>query len=68
MALDRAGAEWHTSSYSGANGDCVEVAATLAGDVAVRDSRDRAGAVLRFSPASWQAFLAHMRQGGPAAR
>ena len=67
MAIDRAGAEWRTSSYSGANGDCVEVATTLAGEVAVRDSKDPGGPVLHFSPAGWQAFIAAQQEGGPAA-
>ena len=67
MAIDRAGAEWRTSSHSGANGDCVEVATTVAGEVAVRDSKDRGGPVLRFSAAGWQAFVAGVRAGGPAA-
>ena len=65
MAIDRAGAEWRTSSYSGANGDCVEVATTPEGEVAVRDSKDRGGPELRFSPAGWQAFVAGQREGGP---
>lgn len=46
---------WRTSSYSSGNGgECVEVAA---GDgVAVRDTKDRQGLVLRFSPAVWRRF------------
>lgn len=49
---------WRTSSYSGGQGgDCVEVAAGCAGQVAVRDSKDRAGAVLSFSPGVWGAFV-----------
>jgi hypothetical protein len=68
MALHRAGAEWRTSSYSGANGDCVEVATSVAGAVAVRDSKDRGGPVLRFSPASWQAFVEGVREGGAGTR
>lgn len=68
MAIDRAGAEWRTSSYSGANGDCVEVATTLAGEVAVRDSKDRGGPALRFSAAAWRAFVAGVREGEPGTR
>jgi hypothetical protein len=46
---------WRTSSYSSGNGgDCVEVAAS--DHVAVRDTKDRQGPVLRFSPAAWQRF------------
>lgn len=46
---------WRKSSYSGTNGgQCVEVAA--AGHVLVRDTKDRAGAVLAFSAKTWQTF------------
>ena len=38
---------WVKSSYSFANGNCVEVAA-LPGAVAVRDSKDPGGPVLTF--------------------
>jgi hypothetical protein len=60
--LDRA--QWRTSSYSGTNGgNCVEVARNLPGIVAVRDSRDRTGPVLTFSPAQWDAFTTRVRSG-----
>lgn len=47
--------EWRTSSYSsGDGGQCVEVAS---GDgVAVRDTKDRDGAMLTFTAAAWAAF------------
>ncbi len=54
--MERIGSlRWRTSSYSSGNGgECVEVAA---GDrVAVRDTKDRQGLVLRFSPAAWRRF------------
>ena len=54
---------WQTSTYSGQNGDCVEVARNLHGIVAVRDSRDRGGPVLTFSPADWGAFTDWIRVG-----
>jgi hypothetical protein len=54
---------WRKSSYSGNGGsDCVEVA----GDgnrVLVRDTKNRAGAVLRFSPAAWRTFANQVRTG-----
>jgi Domain of unknown function (DUF397) len=60
--LDRA--QWRTSSYSGTNGGaCVEVARNLPGIVAVRDSKDRTGPVLTFSPAQWDAFTGGVRSG-----
>lgn len=60
---DLAGAIWRKSTRSGANGDCVEVAGNLPGIVAVRDSKDPAGPVLRFTPGEWTAFVAAVRDG-----
>jgi hypothetical protein len=55
--------QWRTSSYSGSNGGtCVEVADNLPGVVAVRDSKDPEGPVLRFSRVDWSAFMAGIRQ------
>ena len=54
---------WHTSTYSGTNGSCVEVARNLPGVVAVRDSKDRSGPALTFSPADWGAFTNRVRAG-----
>lgn len=49
---------WRTSSYSGGNsGNCVEVA-TLRAAVAVRDSKDPHGGILRLSAGSWRALSA----------
>jgi len=45
---------WRTSSFSGSEANCVEVAAR--DGVLVRDTKDRAGPVLVFSPAAWRAF------------
>ena len=59
--VDLSGANWRKSSASGANG-CVEVA-FVEGQVAVRDSKDRAGPVLVFDAHEWDAFLAATRDG-----
>ncbi|WP_406138014.1 DUF397 domain-containing protein [Streptomyces sp. NBC_01089] len=44
------------SSYSSGNGECVEVALNVPNTVAVRDSKDTAGPVIRLAPAAWDAF------------
>ncbi len=65
MTSDLTMAAWQTSSHSGANGDCVEVARNLPGAVAVRDSKDQEGPALLFSPGAWHSFLAVIKEGGP---
>ncbi len=55
---------WRRSSASGqANNACVELAAT-SGTVLVRDSKNRAGRILRFSRAEWREFLTGLPAGG----
>jgi len=56
-AAELRGLAWRKSSASTANGDCVEVACLPVGGVAVRDSKDKAGPILRFGHDSWQQFL-----------
>jgi hypothetical protein len=55
------GAVWRRSTASTANGNCVEVAFLL-GQVAVRDSKDRTGPVLRLSHDQWQGLLDAIRE------
>jgi hypothetical protein len=59
--MDLSSAVWRKSTFSGANG-CVEVAVQEDG-VALRDSRDREGAVLEVSRGDWLAFLRGVRAG-----
>ena len=54
---------WIKSSLSFANGNCVEVADLLGGEIGVRNSRDAAGPVLRFTPDEWHAFIGGVRNG-----
>lgn len=57
------GAAWRKSSFSGSggNGDgCVEVAAFPDGEVAVRDTKDRARPS-HHSAAAWREFLTGIR-------
>lgn len=50
------------AGYSGTNGGgCVEVATSLPGIVAVRDSKDPEGPVLTVSPDDWARFLTRLR-------
>ena len=64
---------WRKSSYSGGNGECVEVGwrkstysgeaggcvevAAAASGVAVRDSKYRTGPTLSFPQGAWRAFV-----------
>ena len=61
---DLAGAVWWKSSRSnGAGGQCVEVADNLADAVLVRDSKDRDGGTLTFSPTAWRTFVDFAKRG-----
>ena len=53
--------KWRKSGYSTAQGNCVEVAGHD-NTVLVRDTQDRASAVLRFSPAAWRSFADRVKR------
>ena len=54
---------WQKSSYSGYNGDCVEVA-VMGGQIGVRDSKaGSASPVLQFDRGTWAAFVAGLKGG-----
>ena len=57
------GSDWVKSSLSFANGNCVEVANLVDGEIGVRNSRDSEGPVLRFTSDEWHAFLGGVRNG-----
>jgi hypothetical protein len=57
------GSTWVKSSLSFANGNCVEISDLPGGTIGVRNSRDREGLVLRFTPDEWHAFLGGVRKG-----
>jgi len=59
--LKLSGAAWRKSQHSATNG-CVEVA-VIDSMVAVRNSKDRSGPVLRFRPDEWEAFVAGVHDG-----
>jgi hypothetical protein len=48
---------WQTSSYSGGNGDCIEVALTPA-TFLLRDSKNPTGPTLAVPTPHWRRFLA----------
>jgi uncharacterized protein DUF397 len=60
--MDRKNGDWRKASYSNGSGDCVEVGQPAARGVAVRDSKNRAGAVLRFTPEAWRRFAARVKR------
>jgi hypothetical protein len=60
--IDLFGAAWRKSTYSSSNANCVEVAVTDPA-IAIRDTKDRQGPVLVFSPREWRAFTASVRNG-----
>jgi predicted secreted Zn-dependent protease len=53
---------WATSSYSGGNGACVEVAKTTGGAF-FRDTKDRGIPAAAASGDAWGAFLQGVRAG-----
>jgi len=59
--IDLSRAEWHKSSYSSQDGNCVEVARNLPRVVAVRDSVEPAGARLVVSREAWRTFTRKVR-------
>ncbi len=53
------------TSHSNTGANCVEVARTRSGKIAVRDSRNPVGGALSFSPLDkWQALVAKVQGMG----
>lgn len=50
---------WQVSSYTGGNGNCVEVSKGT--PVLVRDTKNREGGMLGFSPDAWDAFVGKVK-------
>jgi Domain of unknown function (DUF397) len=62
--IDLSRAVWQRSSRSGSNGgQCVEVALSLPGVVAVRDSKDPDGQRLAFARDQWRRFVHQAKTG-----
>ena len=53
---------WRKSSFSDNGGNCAEVADDMH-CVLVRDSQDRTGPVLRFTPQAWLRFTGQAKAG-----
>jgi hypothetical protein len=60
------GLDWFKSSYSSANGQCVECALLPGGGMVVRDTNDRAGVMLTFGPGEWRRFAATLKDADKA--
>ncbi|MFB6838158.1 DUF397 domain-containing protein [Streptomyces sp. NPDC056361] len=52
---------WHKSTYSGDNDNCIEVADDAPSVVRVRDTKDHAKGELTATPAAWSAFARFAR-------
>jgi hypothetical protein len=53
--------DWRVASYTGGQGNCVEVGTSTA-MIAVRDTKNREdGPVLRFDLPAWHAFIQHLK-------
>ncbi|QNE74938.1 DUF397 domain-containing protein [Streptomyces finlayi] len=57
---DLSGARWRSSTYSGGNNECVEVAANLPHLIPVRDSKRPTGPAIGFSPDAWRTFISQL--------
>jgi hypothetical protein len=55
------GEPWRKSRHSNGQAECVEVAQTRPGVIAVRDSKDPDGPRLAFGRDQWRAFAAQVK-------
>jgi len=64
LGMSDAGSEpaWRKARHSTGNGACVELA-PVDGMVAIRDSKDPDGPILRYTAAEWHAFLDGAKKG-----
>lgn len=49
------------SSHSSSGGECVEVARNIPRTVAVRDSKDADGPIVRLTAVSWDHFIKELQ-------
>ena len=58
---DEAVSDWRVATYTGGQGNCVEVGRS-ATTIAVRDTKNREnGPVLGFDPPAWRAFTQRLK-------
>ncbi|WP_163569374.1 DUF397 domain-containing protein [Fodinicola feengrottensis] len=62
-AQDLGAVAWRKSKFSGAQGNCLEVAGLDSGQIAVRNSRDPHGPALVYTVDEIAAFLAGAKEG-----
>ncbi|GHH94932.1 DUF397 domain-containing protein [Streptomyces capillispiralis] len=55
-----ADAEWRSSTYSGGNNECLELAHGVPSFAPVRDSKAPEGAVILFGHEAWKAFVTEL--------
>jgi hypothetical protein len=59
--MEDVGRGWRKSSFSGNGGECVEVGHVQRA-IAVRDTKDCAASMLRFTPAAWRRFADQVKR------
>lgn len=52
---------WRKSSYSAANGDCVQIGYLINDRIGVRDSKDVSQPALGFTTAQWRIFIGEVK-------
>ncbi|UIX35045.1 DUF397 domain-containing protein [Streptomyces sp. GQFP] len=57
---DLAIAAWRISSYSGGQGDCVQIADNIPHLIPIRDSKRPTGPAIGFSRNAWQTFVTQL--------
>jgi hypothetical protein len=62
MSVEFSDQDFKVSSFTASGTSCVAVAMGD-GTIGVRDSKDPAGPVLRFTEREWQAFLSGVKAG-----
>lgn len=60
---DKIAQAWRVSTKSIGNGQCIQAANLVDGCLAVRDSKDKSGPVLRFNESGWRTFITEVKSG-----